>query len=361
MPQPNLSPELLALLQAQNTAGTSGWNPYGSVDQGGMRYDPNLSRGTGETGLGNDQFNGYFGSDPTKQAVGDSYSNYDKQGVHTGDGLIKPGTSISDFLMPLLGAVGMAAFLPGGALGGMFGGTGAAAGVAGESGSLAGEVLSKAALDGTTAFGANSVPGAFDLASLGGGGLGDAASYNFSMGPEALETMPYQSPIEGLSGGSAPEFNYGASSGSGAGGAGAGAGAGGGGSGGTLSKAALDGTNAFGANSVPGAFDLASVGGGTSWLDSLGGVKNLLGLGATALGAFTGSQGQGGGTATQTRDLPEWLKPAAQKGINYAGTLLDQQMTPGYLAGFDKMRAKGSTLLDTPQQGNLYAKFFPGA
>jgi hypothetical protein len=47
---------------------------------------------------------------------------------------------------------------------------GAAAGAGGASGgSLAGDVLSKAALDGTTAFGANSVPGAFNLASLGGG------------------------------------------------------------------------------------------------------------------------------------------------------------------------------------------------
>ena len=89
-----------------------------------------------------------------------------------------------------------------GAVNGGFGGGGSEAG----SVATAGEALSKAALDGTTAFGANSVADAFDLAGAAGG-----VSDGLGLAGEAL------------------------------------------------GKASLDGTNAFGANSVADGFNLSEM------------------------------------------------------------------------------------------------------
>jgi hypothetical protein len=88
-------------------------------------------------------------------------------------------------------------------------------------------------------------------------------------------------------------------------------------------------------------------------------MKDLLGVGSALAGAASGAQGQES-ESSQTRDIPSWLKPYVQKNLGYASSLLDQQMAPGAMPGYESMRNVGMGLLGTPQQGNGFNKFFPG-
>jgi hypothetical protein len=156
-----------------------------------------------------------------------------------------------------------------------------------------------------------------------------------------------------------------------AGAAGGAAGAAGGGGGAATTGGALQGSSAgmsgmAGSNAafnsaMGGGAGLGAVGAGGGGLSSLvsgaGGTSSLLGAGSTLLGALAGSKGVQSST---TKDIPEWLKPYAQKALGYAGGLLDQQMQPGYLAGYDQMRSVGQGLLNQPIAGNGFSKFFPG-
>jgi hypothetical protein len=128
------------------TAGTTGTFGSGENNYG---ESPTL------TGWFKDQQNG-------NNQTGAMQDMYDTQGNYTGSGAVKADNWLDKLMPVLLGGFGAAA-----GAGLLASGAGAAG--AGSSG-LAGDVLSKAALDGTTAFGANSVPGAFDLASMGGAG-----------------------------------------------------------------------------------------------------------------------------------------------------------------------------------------------
>jgi hypothetical protein len=84
-----------------------------------------------------------------------------------------------------------------------------------------------------------------------------------------------------------------------------------------------------------------------------------LGVGSTLLGGIAGAQGNDKEGST-TKDVPEWLKPYVTKNLEYAGGLLDKQMQPGYLQGYDDMRSVGQGLLNRPIAGNGFNKFFPG-
>jgi hypothetical protein len=146
----------------------------------------------------------------------------------------------------------------------------------------------------------------------------------------------------------------GAAAGGAAGAAGA---ASGGGAMGTMAPLELA---SYGSTGLPGAMSTAGAGSGGlgSLFGGMGG-KDLLGLGATAIGALSGAQGQES-ESSQTRDIPSWLKPYVQKNLGYASSLLDQQMAPGAMPGWEAMRERGMGLLNTPQQGNGFNKFFPG-
>lgn len=98
--------------------------------------------------------------------------------------------------------------------------------------------------------------------------------------------------------------------------------------------------------SVSEAASLSTMAGGGAGLLGKG-----LGIGASLLGAAAGAQGQNA-EQSSTRDIPEWLKPYAQKVLGYGGSLLDQQMQPGAMAGFDQMKSAGQGLLGQPIAGN---------
>lgn len=163
-----------------------------------------------------------------------------------------------------------------GTLGGT--GAGAAAGAAAGGGGLAGEVLSKAALDGTTAFGANSVPGAFDLASMtapatAGGGLNGAVASGSSGASDAATQAAAQSAGEGaapLTGVPPPANPY------------------------VPGAAAAGGTGAaggLGTISIPGIGNVS-----LSQLGSLGNIISQLGgSGGSSTGGTSGTSNTGGG------------------------------------------------------------------
>ncbi len=86
----------------------------------------------------------------------------------------------------------------------------------------------------------------------------------------------------------------------------------------------------------------------------------LLGAGAALLGGAAGAQGQKANTS-QTRDIPEWLKPY----VNGSGGLLDMtrtklqaDMAPGGMPGYDAMKTAGQGLLSQPVAGNGFDRFF---
>ncbi len=100
----------------------------------------------------------------------------------------------------------------------------------------------------------------------------------------------------------------------------------------------------------------SAAGAGSSLLSGIGG-KELLGIGSTLLGGAAGAAG-GDDERSTTKDVPEWLKPYVTKNLEYAGGLLDKQMQPGYLQGYDDMRSVGQGLLNRPIAGNGFSKFF---
>lgn len=198
-----------------------------------------------------------------------------------------------------------------------------------------GDVLRGAAFVGGSALGMNALFGG--LGGLGGAGAGAAGSDALATGG-FLGEAPYT-----LTGGGALDFG------------GAAAGAGGGGGGGSL-------VGDYGAASSAGMAAPAAAGGGGSGLFGTGLTgSQLLGGASTLLGGATGAQGQQK-TQTETKDIPEWLKPYVNKMLGYSGGLLDKQMAPGYLQGYDDMRRVGQGLLNQPVAGNgtsLFPSLYP--
>ncbi len=98
----------------------------------------------------------------------------------------------------------------------------------------------------------------------------------------------------------------------------------------TLSKAVLDGTTAFGANSIPGAYNLAGAGAGAAGAagiassgggigatlsSALGTVKTALGI-TSAVGGLTGSGGATGSGQTPMPTGPTIAPPGTVAGID---------------------------------------------
>ncbi len=210
-------------------------------------------------------------------------------------------------------------------------------------------------------------PHAFDM--------GDATPFLFALAAGAAAMAPGAMGAAAGTGSSAAGpgmagwgTDLGVSSAAGMGGGGTAAGAGGlgaaaGGGGGAMSTMPALEMASFPSTGLPGAMSTAggSAGGLGGLLSGLGGGggSGLLGLGASALGALSGAQGQES-EQTTARDIPEWLKPHVMKNLNYAGGLLDKQMAPGAMPGWEQMRNTGMGLLSAPQAGNGFSKFFPG-
>lgn len=177
-------------------------------------------------------------------------------------------------------------------------------------------------------------PGAFGFGGAAGGGGGGMVNGAF------LGEAPWTA-----TGGGALDFGAGTSA--------IGAGTGGAGSGAFLGEGVASGVPAWDAAATKAGLSLTGAGGGL--LSGLSG-SNLLGAGATLLGAAAGAKGQEQSTST-AKDIPEWLKPSVMKQLGYAGGLLDKQMAPGYMAGYDQMRTIGQGLLNQPIAGNGFDMF----
>lgn len=282
-----------------------------------------------------------------------TYNILDNKGEQTGTGVFE-GLGKHDaiyaslpFIMASLGfgaaIAGPAAAAGASSAGGA--GAGAAGGATGfgTSGLASGAGIGSGV--GTSAFGTG----------LGTSGLGMASPWGFTGGAG----------LGGAFGGAA-----GAGAALGAGGSGGGAGAGALDLGGGLSMGAdgsILGETLAGGGTMSGG-ELASLvgagGGGSSsgggllsnLLGGGGGSNNLLGLGASLLGGALGGKGQESEQST-TRDIPEWLKPYVLKQLGYAGPLLDKQMAPGYMQGYEDMRTKGMGLLGRPVARNPFGGY----
>lgn len=311
----NISPELLKQLQDYYAAQGNA-NPFADPTTGRI-YQSNASSGWGQDNTGATAGTEFYGYDPSQTEIGQSYDRFNTSGAKTGEGKFqKVGASPMEFAA-LLAALGAGAYGLGIAGSGGVG-SGFGAGAAGAGGGANGGLLSKAALDGTTAFGANSVPGAYSLGGSAGGGLFNAAAdsqlANAAMGPEAL------SGYAGTGGVAASPL--------------AGAGGAGGAAGGSSLASGLK-------SMVP---------------SSLGG---LLGPAATAIGGLLGSKGMENKT-TQTSQMNPALEPylSGDGGLySLVQQQLQKQMAPGYLQGYEDMRTKGQGLLNMPVAGNGFGLF----
>lgn len=98
---------------------------------------------------------------------------------------------------------------------------------------------------------------------------------------------------------------------------------------------------------------------------ALSGVKGLLGPAATALGAIAGAQGvnkeQTDTRKTDPRVDPYLFGAAGSPGLlQYTQGLLNQQMSPAGMAGYQNMQSVGQGLLSNPIAGNGFGAFTKG-
>lgn len=169
---PATAPSGVASLPAANTLGKGvldyfASNPTGMyTDQStGRTYRSDANAGWGQDQTGASALSKIYEIDPTtnKGKPGDPYKVFNGDGSYDSMG---KNNDQSDAMWQLAFAAAMAGGI--GFDAGMFGGGGGAGVGAGAGGGANGTILSKAALDGTTAFGANSVGGAYSLGGAGG-------------------------------------------------------------------------------------------------------------------------------------------------------------------------------------------------
>lgn len=349
----NLSPELLALLQSSQV-GNGG--SYIGPQYGTSHYAPITGPGQWSGGENGEwqpgPVTGYYSAENGQSKKGaDQYNGadrneYDAQGnyVKTDKWSGLKGTQELMPLMMLAAPLAMAAMGVGAVGAGAAGAAGG--GAAGAVGSVAGDAFLPGILGagGSEVAMGSLIPGleAYAAPALAGGAGSVAGASSGATGTLPAVEVPTWSASEFA--GSQP-FNWSPTAG---GGAASLASGGGGGVTGPFQPPAPGGGGLF--SSLGGAGGLGST------LSSLSG---LAGPAAALLGAAAGAEGTPGTESSTTKDLPEWLKPRVNKGLDYAGSLLDKQMAPGYLSGYDVMRDKGMGLLNTPQRGNAFSQFFP--
>ncbi len=342
-----LTPEQLAQLN-QQFGGT-----YGATTQSGFDIAPMVQYGQGEDGAGINNILGYTGvpqgTDWNNITNDDWYGGFDTKGKF--EGARHPHEfdmgDATPFLFAL--AAGAAAMAPAAAAGAGAGAAEAGAvGGAGGAGGAGSGFAFNAAVDSQLAnasLGLGSVGGATAPAVAGGLGSG-AGSLAGAAGDASL--------MNGLNGADIMSDAFVSNGGYGAGGFG--------GTNGSYMSNLLSGTGNF-SDRLMGGTGAGSTSGAGSAISTAakaaGGSSNLLGAGASLLGALTGAKGQEQ-ESTSVRDIQEWLKPFVQKNLGYASGLLDKQMAPGYMQGYDDMRTKGQNLLSQPIAGNGFSRFFPG-
>jgi hypothetical protein len=285
------------LMQAYGQQGLGG-----NTQINGQYFAPAGVQSVTDGGVQN-TLNGFSQYDPNHLNPGDSYQYFDPNGQSAGTRQWQNGNDPKMLMLALAAAGGMGAFLPGGFM----------AGGAGMGGAGLGAEVDPMMYGGS---GAGTWGGAANTAAMGASGAAGAA-------PAGVFNPAVDSQL--------------ASS--------------------QLGLTAADTGIANGIPSVGGAGNVAASSG--NWWDSIL-PKGAGGLLAPIIGAALGSKGQQSST-TQTRDIPDWLKPYVQKQLGYAGGLLDQQMKPEYMQGATDIRNQAlQGLLAGPQQNANFARFFPG-
>lgn len=184
-----------------------------------------------------------------------------------------------------------------------------------------------------------------------------APAFAAGMSPGINSAMSFgTNPVTGGMGGGALDFG-GSAMGAGAGGgaaAGGGASIGGGaGNGAFLGEGVASGVPAWDAAAKTAGLSL----GGGGLLDGISG--KALGIGASLLGGALGSKGTKS-EQSQTRDIPEWLKPYVTGTLNGAQGLFNTQMSPEYQQRWTNLGNQAQGMLAPPVAGNGFNKFFGG-
>jgi hypothetical protein len=265
---------------------------------------------------------------------GQGYDQYGQGGNLTNSGVftgIQDSNKAGEFLTALAMMAAPIAMTVAGAGAAGAAGAGAAgggAGAAGAGGMVNGAFLGEGALSGI---------GAWDgaLAAAGAGGTG-------AMGAGADGLM------NGLNGSDIMSDAFVSNGGVGAGGFG--------GTNGSYMSNLLSGSGDLGSR-VMGGTGAGGTGAGSAAstaASAAGTGSNLLGIGSTLLGAAAGAKGQEQ-SSTQTKDIPEWLKPY----ITGDGGLLSQTQqqlaasrSPERMAMNDQIRNTGLGLMNAPRAGN---------
>jgi hypothetical protein len=318
-----LTPEQIKLIN-DYFAGQNNGQPF---ELGGMSYLPRYDQ-AGDSGAG--PLTGYMeyeklasDTNPNGQRAGgykrSGYTNYDAGGNESRSGTMDwmGNENLRQIIQgaAIVGGAGLAgsALAGAGAAGGAGSGAAGAAGGGGYTFGTTGAIGGYGAATGTGAAWAPAVAG-------GAGAAGGATGFSFGVEPTAAELASgVHIPGSALPAGSvAPSVMGGA--GGGAGGAG---------------------------------------GAGSSLLNGAGG--KLLGAGATLLGGLAGKEGAGGGGGGSGMDERMDKYIYGDQGVNqYAQNLLMQQMKPEMQAGWEQMRGRGLSLLNTPVAGNAFERFYGG-
>jgi hypothetical protein len=352
--------------QALSLPGAHSTTALGATGTGQSNYNPDGSwnygqRDIGQTATGGGMTNYRLSIDPkTGKPVFGTYAQESNDGKDIAKGLLTVGGFA-------LGANALLGGLGGGAAGGAggFAGDATAAGYGGLDAGSAASMGGGYGVNGGAALGGY---GGLNTAAMGAAGsgyggsaglLGDSTAAGYGgLDASSAATMGGGASVNGGAALGAAAGGYGGAAG-GSGGGGAGGGTASSGYMGDPTAAGYGGLDAASASTLGGG---ASVAGGSA-LGAIGsgfGMKDLLGIGSSLLGAAAGAQGQQA-SKSETRDIPDWLKPyvTGDKGVLPAAqALLQKQLAPGYLSGYDDMRAKGQGLLATPATGNGFSQFF---
>lgn len=394
---------MVKYLQDLYNYGTQTGSGYGFTQTQGLNYaDPHSPTGmwsvvpisnqqTSTSGNSNDGLGGFSGFGITQTGP---WQSKQKAYIYGPDGTfqqeIEPSNpNARDY--GELAAKLIVAIAGGGAAASAMSGAAAGAGGFGAEGGMAGGAVG--------AGGGGAAGSAIGTAAGSAGGVGTMPTLPM-FGTEGLSTLPEFGAAGGTVGtlpslqafstagvpSSLPEFSASGLGGIGAGGiakaggglaSAAGAG-GGGGSDGTVSKAALDGTNVFGANSAPDALNIDSLVNAAPGSESANAVaqiaktlgysdtqsflnqlksstSGLLGPAASILGGAAGAAGTPGHSASETKQLPDYLKgPVVGDLIPRTQGLLASQMPMAQQYGA-QMASQGKDLMNAPVAGNGFA------
>ena len=362
----NLSPEVLAYLQAHPELNSLGAAAYGSA---GQYYHPNFAYSTDNNGTYTQgPVQGYSSAVNPTSTRGQTVNYYGADGAYTGSS-IDPGAQ-RDWQDNAIIAM-IAAMAGGAAYSGMAGaGAGSSSGVGAQEAFRASEIAAQNAgyTSAADAAAANTAQQSFrgsEIASQNAGYPGGSGSYDISGNSGGTSsdvapsnTSPSQTPP--ADGGASQYAKYLAPAASLLSGGGSG-GSGGGGDG-----SLIDYTGGSGGNNLDTNPDLNGSVSNYTGDYSMSGLLSQYGKYlAPLLGAIGGSKPVTK-TTTEQRTVDQRMVPYLYgSGTNpgllgYTSQQLQRSMSPGVIAGYNNMQNVGQGLLNQPIAGNGFTKYFGG-